>query len=174
MFDGFRYTVFRLETLQHYAAEYEGEAFQRFVASERDGAPPPLSDTDWGAKVRAATARGRRFNRVHVVTEPLSDYVRFECSWGYRRNSAAGEDIRILPVKQGDWPEGIPALDYWLFDSHKLLLMNYADDGSLISTELVDDPDTIVRANVWRDRAMHLSIPFIDYAAQFDDYMRPR
>ncbi|MDA0566014.1 hypothetical protein LG943_17080 [Streptomonospora sp. S1-112] len=133
-----------------------------------------MSDTDWGARVRAATAEGRRFDRVHVVAEPLTDYIRFECAWGYRRNSAAGERIRILPVKQGEWPEAIPAFDYWLFDSHKLLLMNYADDGSLVSTEIVDDPAEIVRANVWRDRALHLSIPFTEYAAQFDDYMRPR
>ena len=41
--------------------------------------------------------------RVHVVSEPLTDYLRFEIT-GYRLNVEAGEDVRILPRRQqGAW-----------------------------------------------------------------------
>ena len=51
--------------------------------------------------------------------------------------------------------------------------MNYAPDGSMLTPELVEDPEQIVLANLWRDRALHLSVPFREYAARFDSAMRP-
>ncbi len=41
------------------------------------------------------------------------------------------------------------------------------------TAELVDDPEQVVQANAWRDQAVHLSLPFTEYAAGFDDLMRP-
>jgi hypothetical protein len=54
---------------------------------------------DWGDHldvIRAAVARGVRIRRVRVVSEPLSDYLRWEhaCT---AVNIEAGEDIRWLP-----------------------------------------------------------------------------
>ncbi|TDQ49270.1 DUF6879 family protein [Actinorugispora endophytica] len=172
LFARFRYTAFRLETLQHYSVDYEDAPFRRFLAGGQPEHSAVLSD--WGEEIRAGIGEGRTYRRVHVVTEPLSDYVRFECSWGYPRNVAAGEDIRILAVPEGEWPEGIPRLDYWLFDSHRLLRMNYGPDGSMLTPELVEDPEQVVAANLWRDRALHLSVPFTEYQARFDAAMRPR
>ncbi|TQN32224.1 hypothetical protein FHX37_2174 [Haloactinospora alba] len=174
LFVDFRFTAFRLETLQTYGSEYESEHFQNFISEEQQGIPASVGVTDWDAEVEAGIAAGRRYERVHVVTEPLTDYVRFECAWGYRRSIASGEDVRILPVTEGDWPDGLPHLDFWLFDSRQLLWMNFAEDSSLVSTELVDDPEWIVAANTWRDHAMQRSIPFVEYETRFDTYMHPR
>src|SRR5690625_2069745 len=85
LFVDFRYTAFRLETLQTYETEYESEHFRNFMAEERQGLPVSVGVTPWDFEVEAGIAAGRRYERVHVVTEPLSDYVRFECAWGYRR-----------------------------------------------------------------------------------------
>ncbi|WP_245929070.1 DUF6879 family protein [Murinocardiopsis flavida] len=171
-FHDFNHTAFRLETLQEYAAPDERRPFERFMSEGHLEFAPDL--IEWGDEIREKASRGLLHSRVHVVTEPLSDYLRFECAAGYRHNVTAGEDIRILPVKEGDWPEGIPHLDYWLFDSHRLVRMDYNPDGSLHAPVLVDDPNEIVAANVWRDRAKHLSIPYTEYESRFDAYMRPR
>ncbi|MBX9387019.1 hypothetical protein K5M73_02005 [Streptomonospora halotolerans] len=173
MFDEFEHTAFRLETLQNYAVEYEDELFARFLTAEREGLPAPLSDDDWQQEVRDGTAAGRSYSRVHVVIEPLTDYVRFECASGYRSNIAAGEDVRILPARDGRWPAGIPRMDYWLFDSRRLLVMDYAESGALTSMRLVTDSKAVESANAWRDRALDLSLPFAEYAKRFDEYMRP-
>jgi hypothetical protein len=167
-FDECRYTAFRLETLQVYDVGYEEEAFRRFLS---DGEVITTdSHEEWGELVGG----GRRFSRVHVVTEPLTDYLRFESVWGYRSNVKAGEDVNILPIPEGSpWPEGIPRSDYWLFDSHQLVRMNYALDGAMLAPELVTDPEQIVQANAVRDRALHMSIPFTEYQRRFDADMRP-
>jgi len=54
---------------------------------------------EWGDHldvVRAAVARGVRIRRVRLVSEPLSDYLRWEhaCT---DVNLKAGEDVRWLP-----------------------------------------------------------------------------
>jgi hypothetical protein len=129
---------------------------------------------EWVDMVRQGAADGKEFQRVHVVTEPLSDYVRFECAWAYRHNVVGGEDVRIIAVKQGEWPEGVPRHDYWLFDPTQLVVMRYGEDGSFVSVEAVDDEAGIVQANEWRDRAVERSTAFSDYARGFDDLMRER
>ncbi|CAM4078497.1 hypothetical protein GCM10009799_02820 [Nocardiopsis rhodophaea] len=169
-FTDFLHTAFRLETLQKYDMTYEEEHFRRFLQG-KDLGPSSALDA-WGHSLRQKVREGRKHSRVHVVVEPLTDYVRFECVWAYQPNVAAGEDIRILPVKEGEWPQGIPCLDYWLFDSHHLVLMRYTPEGAMLPPELVDDSEQIVAANVWRDRAMHMSIPFVEYAKRFDAAMR--
>lgn len=166
-FEECRYTAFRLETLQVYDVGYEEEAFRRFLS---DGeVATSTSHREWARIVGS----GRRFQRVHIVIEPLTDYLRFECVWAYRPSVEAGEDVHVLPVSEGAWPEGVPRFDYWLFDSERLVRMDYAPDGTMLTPELVTGPDEIVRANAVRDRALHLSTPFSEYEKRFDADMRP-
>ena len=115
----------------------------RFQEGEAGGNFPSI--TRWVERVRRGVRAGKRFHRVHMmVTEPLSDYVRFECAWAYRHTVAAGEDVRIIAVPEGQEPAGLPRFDYWLFDSSTLVRMNYADDGTFLSAELVADPEQTV------------------------------
>ncbi|GAB3214100.1 DUF6879 family protein [Marinactinospora thermotolerans] len=172
LFEEFSYTAYRLETLQTYGVPYELEEFRRFRSGQSRGAFPGISR--WIDRVRKGGGQGKVFHRVHVVSEPLSDYVRFECAWSYRHTVRAGEDVRILPVDATGWPDGLPRSDYWLFDSSVLVWMDYAADGAFRSAELVDDPAAVVQANLWRDRAIHLSIPFTQYEQGFDPMFLPR
>ena len=91
--------------------------------------------------------------RVHAVTEPLSDYLRFEIGWSYQLTAAVGEDIRISRATAA-----LPRTDYWLFDSRALARMHY-DDGRLASVDLDNDPSAVVQAGYWRDVALHLAVP---------------
>lgn len=54
---------------------------------------------EWLDTVQGARAAGKCMERVHVVVEPLSDYMRYELTWWYPANVAAGEDIRIIPAQ---------------------------------------------------------------------------
>ena len=91
-------SIFRLETLQHYAGDPN---FDRFLARKtwRD----TESKRHWVNLVRRRVGQGVCMQRVHVVTEPWSDYIRFELTWSYPPNVAAGEDIRIVTTP-GGWP----------------------------------------------------------------------
>lgn len=170
LFLDFKFTAYRLETLQRYAVSYEKDEFSRFLAGESRGTFPGVSEWIAGTVSRAA-ALGKRMHRVHVVEEPLSDYVRFECAWAYEHTVPAGEDVRIISVPQGTWPD-LPHHDYWLFDSSSLVSMRYDEDGSFVSAELVDDPHKVVEANYWRDLAVHGSTAYRTFADRYDAQFR--
>lgn len=161
LFRRFEHTAFRLETLQRYTVEYEEQPFQRFLAGNPAVHDP--SKDEWCALIRDAVAVGKRMGRVHVVVEPLTDYLRYEMT-SYAPNVDAGEDIRLSPVRQGEWPPGLPRdHDFWLFDSTELWVMAYDEEGRFLHVEHVDDPAEIVQANHWRDAAMHTAVRFQDY-----------
>jgi hypothetical protein len=115
-FEQSRTNIFRLETLQNYGNSGEDPALAAFLA----GQPHLLTPAKhaWTALVRDRTATGCVMQRVHMITEPITDYLRFELTWGYQPNVEAGEDIRIIPVAVGQqWPPELPKLtDFWLFD----------------------------------------------------------
>jgi hypothetical protein len=167
LFASFEHTAYRLETLQAYDVSYEVEPYQAFMA----GHPRPRdsSKDQWVSMIRDAVAAGKVFQRVHVVIEPLTDYLRYELGWSYPPNVEAGEDIRVLVAQPGKWPmssrgEILPHLrDYWLFDSSDLWVMEYADDGRFLYIEQVTEPAMIVTAARRRDAALHYAIPYSDY-----------
>ena len=167
LFVDFKYTAFRLETLQHYEVPYESRDFSRFLAGGRveefEGIREWIDET-----VVKAVAGGKTMHRVHVVEMPISSYIRFEFASAYDLTAAAGENVRILPVRAGEWPEHIPRCDYWLFDSVTLVLMNYENSGRFLSAEVVDDPAQIIKANYLRDIAVTSSVPYQEYVANFD------
>jgi hypothetical protein len=108
---------------------------------------------NWLNMVRETTAEGRLFSRVRVVTFPLTDYIRFTM-WvaGYTRK--AGDDIRYLTRDQAAVAR-LPAHDFWLFDSRKLVMMNFDEDARFVGAEVIEDPSAIVEHNYWRDAARH-------------------
>lgn len=100
LFTSFERGAFRLETLQVYAGAYEDEV--RAVLAGDPRPANPIGDK-WAARIRADRVAGKTWQRVHVIEEPRTDYLRYELAV-YARNVAAGEDVRVIPVSRGDWP----------------------------------------------------------------------
>jgi Family of unknown function (DUF6879) len=72
----------------------DDERFVRWLA----GHPVPFpANPEWSALVREHAARGIRFRRARIVSEPLADYIRFEHTITNEVNVSAGEDVRWLP-----------------------------------------------------------------------------
>jgi hypothetical protein len=148
-----------LETRELYKSDNETEALRQFVAGE----PVDMAWFQiWLTMIRQATAVGKRFARVRVVSKPLTDYSRFGlfCS---QYTNAAGEDIRYLARDQA---AGLPDYDYWLFDSRLLVRLRIAEDETFLGGEVVDDPAAIVEHNYWRDAAWHKAVRREDFAAK--------
>lgn len=119
---------------------------------------------NWLESLRAHTAEGRRFARVRVVSLPLNDYSRFGV-WCAQFTNSAGEDIRYLTRDQAQ-AQGLPAHDYWLFDSRVLVQMHFDDEDRFLGGEVIDDPAVIVQHNYWRDAAWHKAVRRDDFAKQ--------
>ncbi|MGH3525928.1 MAG: DUF6879 family protein [Pseudonocardiaceae bacterium] len=159
LFRTFEHTAFRLEVRDSYnASPRENEAVRRLAAGES----VDMSWAEgWLGMIREATAGGRRFMRVRVVSLPLTDYSRFGL-WGAQLTNAAGEDIRYL-TREAAETAGLPSHDYWLFDSRKLARMHFDDDDVFLGAEIIEDPREVVQHNYWRDMARH-------YAVRRDDF----
>lgn len=163
-FRQFRSSVFRLETLQVYRGSGEDDALAAFQAGSAEPPEDP-EQADWEEMIRANLRAGRVMQRVHVVVEPLSPYMRFELTWAYAPNVAAGEDIRIIPAREHEWPPEIPRKDFWLFDDVDLFAAHYAEDGMWLGVEAVEDQVQLDAAREWRDAAVRLAVPWRKYVA---------
>ena len=120
---------------------------------------------DWGDHldvVRAATARGVRIRRVRVVSEPLSDYLRWEhaCT---EVNIEAGEDIRWLPRTQAA-DLLLPGADCWVFD-HRLVRWNFqrGDGTNPRHYTFSSDPRTIRDLVAAFEIAWDRAVPHAEY-----------
>ncbi|WP_245984646.1 DUF6879 family protein [Streptomyces tateyamensis] len=107
LFRTFERTAFRLETLAVYDVEEEREEFADFLAGRP--LPSESADNPW---VRSMTDHGKQLARVHVLSSPLSDYLRYELAW-YPGNVAAGESIGIIDKSRQE-VAGLPDRDFWL------------------------------------------------------------
>jgi hypothetical protein len=160
LFETFTASAFRLETLAAYSVPEEAESLRCW----REGKPPPAwqKEREWLTLVREATRAGKAMQRVRVVQQPLSDYVRMELDWGYPDNIAAGEEIHILEVKDASGAPDLLDHDYWLFDDRIAVRMDYTVDGSFIRPVAVSD---LARYRRCRAAAMRLAVPFSEYRA---------
>src|SRR3954454_9953181 len=79
--------VLRVETRQRYDNPSERDGLHRYLTGEPE--PAAAGDTPWIRQLREHAAAGRTWRVLHAVTEPLSDYLRYEAEWGYTHNAAA-------------------------------------------------------------------------------------
>ncbi len=166
LFQEFEHTAFRLETRERYGMGDEAGPFAQFLA---EGWADMSFTSAWRANVRSQTAAGKRFTRVRVVSEPWSDYTRFglyDCGG----TVAAGEDIRYLPRPRA---VGLPAHDYWLFDSRTVYILRFDQADQLLGAERVDDAATVVQHCYWRDAAWRHAVPYREYVKKGALVQRP-
>jgi len=153
-------SAWRLETFPAYNMPQEKEDFAVFLAGERI---PENYQSGWTQKLTEHQQSGRTIGRVHVLTRPLSDYLRFEFMY-YQPHVLAGEDIRILDVTDRENPlAGIG--DFWMFDSSQVVLMHYEPDGTQISREVYEGD--VATYEEYRRIAVAESVPFTEYVANF-------
>lgn len=156
-FATFEREAFRLELLPQYLVPQEADTF----AAWRAGGTRPPDEGPWEATIRAATARGAVMRRVHAVTAPLSEYLKFEMTWFYPWSVTAGEDIRILDLAANpDVP--LPGFDFWLFDETDVVAMLYQRDGTQIGRWLLEDADPAQFIR-YRDLAIAAAVPLADH-----------
>ncbi|GAA0516340.1 hypothetical protein GCM10011581_46230 [Saccharopolyspora subtropica] len=160
LFRTFRDTAFRLETQGVYREPVEDEPLRRFL----NGEPPDDSWlAPWTDNVRAATSEGRKFQRVRVLTEPLTDYLRFEMDLALRANLPAGEEIRSLSMSKAE-SLGLPiGTDFWMFDDDRVGVMHFGERG-MLGLEMITDVTEIERYRQWRDRAWSAAAPAEEWA----------
>lgn len=161
---GARSSVFRLETLDAYAVPAESSEFRSYL----EGGPPDRAAWQpWLDYLRSEAARGVWRHKVHLLTTPLSDYLRYECEWGYVvTTTETPEDVRILDLSEMPRPQELAAVDhdFWLVDDEHVVRMHYDDDSTFLGADLLSSEHT-PRYRAARDAAWREAIDFGDWWA---------
>jgi hypothetical protein len=105
------------------------------------GRPAP-ADPAWHDLVRSHVRRGIRFRRARIVSEPISDFIRYEYESTAGINIAAGEEVRWLPRRLAS-DLCLPGNDFWVFDDRLIRFHYFSGDGEIVEDELVSDPAVI-------------------------------
>ncbi|MBB4924938.1 hypothetical protein FHR34_003931 [Kitasatospora kifunensis] len=119
------------------------------------------TERPWTALMTAVTNRGVVVRRARIVSEPISDYVRFEYDVT-PGNVAAGEQVRWLPRRQAT-DLALPGNDFWLFDETTLLLNHFDGDGNFVDHELITDPRVSEHCAAAFETVWGRSIPHEEY-----------
>ncbi|WP_033333517.1 DUF6879 family protein [Streptomyces novaecaesareae] len=117
----------------------------------------------WLDVVVDATSRGVTMRRLRVVSEPVTDYIRYEYDVTFP-NVEAGEDVRWLPrSRAGDLL--LPGLDGWVMDEQIVILHHFTGDGQWAGPrmEVRTDPALAKQYLAAYEAAWERAIPHAEY-----------
>jgi hypothetical protein len=161
LFSDFEHTAWRLETRRGYASDREDPSWDRWKAGDDIAAE---RFDEWQHNIQRQVAAGKRFERVRLVDEPITEGQAFLLASGLG-NVAAGEDIRNLTRAAAERLR-LPREDFWLFDSRTLVRFVFDKDDTTLGVIVSEDPAEVATACQVRDAAWHHAVPTTEYAKQ--------
>ncbi|MYV48232.1 DUF6879 family protein [Streptomyces sp. SID2888] len=128
-----------LEMRDSYGVAGEADAFAHWQATgDVDDDPESPYWAPWTALVRSAIMRGVTVRRARIVSEPVSEYIRYEHA-GTGVNVAAGEEVRWLPRRRAS-DIALPGNDFWLFDQRVIRWNHFDGEGASAGQDVSEDP----------------------------------
>ncbi|SMF23539.1 DUF6879 family protein [Streptomyces sp. Amel2xC10] len=160
LLDGCQRSAVHLELRDAYAPTERFEAWQRGErvdwadrASWWDGYLQKTADT---------VARGVAIRRARIVSEPVSEYIRWEHEMT-RELVEAGEDVRWLPRRRTT-DLGLPGNDFWLFDDRLVRVHHFDGDGAVVEDEFTEDPVLIKHLSAAFEAVWERAVPHVLYS----------
>jgi hypothetical protein len=165
LFGSFERSARRLEARDRYDVPSERPYLERWRAGLQED-PEHLARYrgPWLEAVRGNVAQGRRYQRVRIVPEPLTEYLRHALR-GTRQTVEAGEDIGYLPRARANELD-LPDHDFWLFDDARLALLHFTADDRPLGAVLITEPSVVEQYRAWLDLAAEHAIPYAEFLAQ--------
>jgi hypothetical protein len=159
LFSTFEHSAWRLEVRASYGLTAEDRPFQQFLANQ----PVDLAWFEpWLTLMRDQIGKGKRVERVRVIDQPPSDYLRWE-HWLNQFNKSAGEDIRYLPRDVAD-SLALPSYDFWLFDGGRVAFMQFNEDGEFVGPVVVEDQAVTRQHVAFSEAAWRHAVPYERYS----------
>ncbi|MFF4038615.1 DUF6879 family protein [Streptomyces sp. NPDC001816] len=118
----------------------------------------------WSDLTREVTGRGVVVRRARIVSEPVSDYIRWEHSLTAAHNIAAGEEVRWLP-RHRTTDLALPGVDFWLFDGTTVVFNHFTGDGQWadLGMETVTEPAVAKLCSTAFEAVWERAIPHAQY-----------
>ncbi|MFD7900144.1 DUF6879 family protein [Streptomyces sp. NPDC059743] len=159
---GCRSSAVHLETRDVYGVTEEDDDF----AAWRAGRHYDIADRSswWNSfhdVVSDAVGRGVVMRRARVVSEPVSEYIRYEYACT-PQNLAAGEDVRWLPRSLAS-DLLLPGNDLWIFDDRLIRFSLFAGGGRFVQDVMEDSPDVVKRHAEAFEAVWSRAVPHDDF-----------
>jgi hypothetical protein len=148
-----------LEMRDAYGVAYEAEDFAAWKKTGRWDNREYWRP--WMDLVCDAVMRGVVMRRARIVSEPVTDYIRFEHA-GTVNNIAAGEQVRWLPRRRAS-DIALPGNDFWLFDDRLVEWNHFTGDGELVGHELNGDPAVVRLCASAFEAVWERAVPHTEY-----------
>ncbi|MDT0319533.1 DUF6879 family protein [Streptomyces millisiae] len=130
-----------LELRDHYGVDEE----RQMVSAWRANGAVPAYDSEfwrpWVSLVERTVARGVQVRRARVVSQPVTEYIRFEHAIT-DVNLRAGEQVRWLSRRQA-CDLALPGNDFWLIDDKVVRFNIFSGDGAALEPEMSEDASVI-------------------------------
>ncbi|KIF76360.1 hypothetical protein QR77_25710 [Streptomyces sp. 150FB] len=127
-----------LEMRDTYAVAEERSDVARWNAGRWTHEDGKRSLAGWLSMVEETVGRGVTLRRARIVSEPVTDYIRFE-HFTTPLNIEAGEEVRWLPRRQAIGI-ALPAVDFWLIDESVVRFNHFSGSGDAVEPEITEDP----------------------------------
>ncbi|QIK07088.1 hypothetical protein G7Z12_14575 [Streptomyces sp. ID38640] len=160
-----QHSAVHLEMRDVYGVGDEADDFNQWKAtSSRDADPGSAYWAPWVDLISRATARGVTVRRARIVSEPVTDYIRYEHA-GASVNLHAGEQVRWLPRRRAV-DLMLPGCDLWIFDGESVLFNHFSGGGDWAEPpmELRTEPGIVKQCSDAFEAVWDRAIPHDDYA----------
>lgn len=128
-------SVINLEMRDVYQVADEVEDFEFWKKTGlRDAHPSSPYWARWVNLISSARRRGVAVRRARIITEPVTDYIRYEYIGTFVR-TYAGEQVRWLPRRNAA-DLLLPGCDMWVFDQMYVLFSHFTGDGQWADSPL--------------------------------------
>ncbi|ULR50935.1 DUF6879 family protein [Streptomyces deccanensis] len=141
---GARSSAVHLEMRDAYGVGDEAVEFEEFKRTGQVHLDPTARWwPSWLGIVREAVGRGVVMRRARIVSEPVTDYIRWEHA-ATTLNVEAGERVRWLPRRQAV-DLALPGADFWLIDDRLVQFNIFTGDGDWADPpkEFSEDPAVV-------------------------------
>lgn len=152
-------TAVHLETRDAYFSNPRFEAWQQ---GKR---------TDWNDRaswwrpfhqqIADAVARGVTVRRARIVSEPVTEYIRWE-HYVTQANVTAGEDVRWLPRRRA-LDVLVPVNDFWIFDERAVRVHHFTGPGDWSDKALSTEPQLVTAYTDAFEQVWAKAIPHAEY-----------
>ncbi|MET7843733.1 DUF6879 family protein [Streptomyces sp. NPDC005356] len=162
LLDSAQHQALHLEMRDHYGVDEEADT----VGAWRDSGVVPAVDSafwkPWVELVQRTVARGVAVRRARVVSEPVTEYIRFEHAIT-GANLYAGEQVRWLPRARASHLM-LPGNDFWLIDDRVIRFNIFSGDGKAVEPQASWDAGVIKQSTDAFETVWELGIDHEQYA----------
>lgn len=137
-------------------------AYQAWLAGRADPQESAQQYRAYTDVVVSAIRRDVTVRRARIVSEPVSDYVRWEHWLTEPVNIAAGEQVRWLPRRLAS-TLAVPGNPYWVFDDRLVRFTLFGGDGEVQGSQYSDDARVVETCRSAFEDVWQLAIPHREY-----------